>query len=287
MLYALLSSVFYAVQNMACKEHGKRFPQKVHGLLLTVFLAMVVQCAAMAAVGGAVAIGRTPLLLAAGFGLTFAATFTCMTSAMAIGPLGMSALIGNCSLMFTTCIGIACWGEQMTVLKGVGTLCILVMLVLSGLSTRGGKKGGVKWLTLALCSLGGNVLLSVFQHEVLAYPEVSANAFNFWSSVFSALFALAALLVLKLRGADFSQWLQKKKELALIALGMGVGTAGGNAFAIIVLEHLEAVVAFPLRQGSLVLIMWLIGRLIYHDEKGRWDPLLLISGLAGIVLMNL
>lgn len=287
MLYALLSSIFYAVQNSACKEHGKRFPQKVHGLLLTVFLSMVVQCAAMAAVGGATMIGRTPMLLAAAFGLTFAATFTCMTTAMAIGPLGMSALIGNCSLMFTTAIGIFCWGEEMTLLKGVGTLSILFMLVMSGLSSRGGQKGGFKWLTLVLLTLGGNVLLSVYQHEILAYPEVSAYAFNFWSSVFSALFSLLAVLALKLRGADFGAWLQKKKELALVALGMGVGTAGGNAFAIVVLEHLEAVVAFPLRQGSLVLIMWLIGRLIYHDEKGRWDWLLLVSGLAGIILMNL
>ena len=288
MLYALLSSAFYAVQNVSCKEYGKRFSPRIRGLILLVFFSMLVQCAAMALVGGAQGIGAAPMALAAGFGCVFVATFTCMTAAMAIGPLGMSALIGNCSMVITSCVGIAFWGEQMTWFKGIGTASILLMLVLSGLSSRGGRKGGLKWLTLALSSLVGNVLLSVFQHEITAsYPQVTAYAFNFWSSAFSALVCLLALCALAVRGERFGEWLSRGRELALCALGVGVGTAGGNAFAIVVLEHLEAVVAFPLRQGSLVLIMWAIGRLVYHDEKGRWDALILVSGLLGMVLMNL
>lgn len=286
MLYALISSAFYAVQNIACKEYGRRFAPSVRGLTLMVFLAMSVQCAAMAAVGGAVGIAIRPMLLAAVFGATFVLTFMCMTKAMAIGPLGVTALIGNCSMVITSCVGIAFWGEEMTWCKGIGTLLILAMLALSGLSSRGGQKGGAKWMALTALFLLGNVALSVIQHEVTAIPGVSAYAFNFWSSVFSVLFCLLGLCAMRLRGG-FPGWRDRFGQLLACATGVGIGTAGGNAFAIEVLKHLQAVVAFPVRQGVLVLMMWAAGRLIYHDKPGKWDALILISGLAGIVLMNL
>ena len=82
-------------------------------------------------------------------------------------------------------------------------------------------------------------------------------------------------------------WAAIGRSIFISAAGVGLGTAGGNALAIVVLEHLPAVVAFPVRQGVLVLMMWAAGRLIYHDKPGKWDALILISGLAGIVLMNL
>ena len=286
MLYALISSAFYAVQNIACKEYGRRFSSRARGLTLMLFFAMLVQCAAMAVVGGAAMIAALPMLLAAAFGGTFVLTFMCMTKAMAIGPLGVTTLIGNSSLVVTSCVGMAFWGEQMTWCKGIGTLLILFMLALSAMSSKGGQKGGAKWLALALLFLLGNVVLSVIQHEVTAIHGVSANAFNFWSSAFSALFCLLGLCALRLTG-DISEWTSRLGELLGCAAGVGLGTAGGNALAIVVLEHLPAVVAFPVRQGVLVLMMWAAGRLIYHDKPGKWDALILISGLAGIVLMNL
>lgn len=286
MLYALLSSAFYAVQNIACKEYGRRFASRVRGLTLMVFFAMLTQCVAMAAVGGAAMIAGKPMLLAVVFGVTFVLSFMCMTNAMAIGPLGATTLIGNCSMVITSCMGVAFWGEQMTWCKGVGTLLICIMLVLSAMNSRSGQKGGMKWLALSVMFLLGNVALSVIQHEVTAMSDVSAYAFNFWSSAFSTLFCLLGLGAMRLTG-DFSEWTSRLGELLGCAAGVGIGTAGGNAMAIVVLEHLPAVVAFPLRQGTLVLMMWAAGRLIYHDEPGKWDALILISGLLGIVLMNL
>ena len=73
---------------------------------------------------------------------------------------------------------------------------------------------------------------------------------------------------------------------AFAPTGVTLGTAGGNTFAISVLTALPAIVAFPLRQGLLVLIVWLVGRLIYRDPAGRYDWPILILGLAGIILMN-
>ena len=146
--------------------------------------------------------------------------------------------------------------------------------------------GGAKWRALTALFLLGTVALSVIQHEVTAIPGVSAYAFNFWSSVFSVFFCLLGLCAMRLRGG-FPGWRDRFGQLLACAAGVGIGTAGGNAFAIEVLQHLQAVVAFPLRQGILVLIMWAVGRLIYHDEPGRWDAPILILGLAGIVLMNL
>lgn len=286
MLYALISSAFYAVQNIACKEYGRRFESGVRSLTRMVFFAMAIQCAAMAAVGGAQALTGTRLLLAAAFGVTFVLTFMCMTGAMAIGPLGLTALIGNCSMVITSIVGVAFWGEQMTWFKGIGTLLILAMLVLSGLNSRGGQKGGMRWMAMTLLFLLGNVALSVIQHEVTTRYETPADTFNFWSSAFSAVVCLPALAAMRRKGGAAKEK-SRLGELLACSAGVGIGTAGGNAFAIRVLEQLDAVVAFPLRQGSLVLIMWAVGRLVYRDEPGRWDALILLFGLAGIVLMNL
>ncbi len=286
MLYALLSSLSYTVQNVGCKEYGRRFPGRSAGLLLLTLLAMLVMCAVLA-VGGVTVLTGSALLIAVGFGVGFVCTFLCMTGAMAAGPLGLTALITNCSMLVPMVVGLMFWGEKLTWAKGLGAAAILVMLVLSGLGSRDEKQGGTRWLALTLGALFGNGLLSILQHFMAESPEVSARLFTFWTSLFGAAACAAALCVFLLRGGRLSEWTNRAGELALCALAVGLGTAGGNTFAIAVLTRLPAIVAFPLRQGLLVLIVWLAGRLFYRDPAGRYDWPILVLGLAGIVLMNL
>ena len=285
MLYALLSSLSYTVQNVGCKEYGRRFPGRVAGLLLMTLLAMLAMCAVLA-IGGVTALTGSALIIAVGFGVGFVLTFLCMTSAMAAGPLGLTALITNCSMLVPMVVGLLFWNEQLTWAKGLGAAAILVMLVLSGLGSRDEKQGGVQWLLLTLGALLGNGVLSILQHFMAESPEVSARLFTFWTSLFGAAACALALAVFLIRGGSLAEWTGRAGELSLCSLAVGLGTAGGNTFAISVLTALPAIVAFPLRQGLLVLIVWLVGRLIYRDPAGRYDWPILILGLAGIILMN-
>ncbi len=286
MLYALLASLAYALQNVGCKEYGRRFSPKTIGLVLMTMLAMVVMCLVLMW-GGIAPLHGSALWIAMGFGVCFVLTFLSMTQAMAVGPLGLTALVVNCSMLVPMVVGLLFWNEKMTWAKGLGAAAILVMLFLSGKGSGDGKQGGRKWLLLTLGCLLGNGLLSILQHYMALYPEVSARLFTFWTALFGALFCLIVLAIYRLRGGQLTEWTEKKPELAFCSLAVGLGTAGGNTFAIAVLTQLEAFVAFPLRQGLLVLIVWLLGRVVYRDPAGKYDWYILALGLAGIILMNL
>ena len=80
---------------------------------------------------------------------------------------------------------------------------------------------------------------------------------------------------------------QKPGAFAACCAGIGLGTAGGNCFSIMALTVLPGIVLFPLRQGGLVLLMWVIGAVLYREKVKRTGWLMLALGLAGLVLLNL
>lgn len=288
MVATILASLSFAVQNLACKAYAKRFPEGIVGLALVNSLALAVVCAIMALLGGAAAISAAAFGIAACFGVTFVATLFAMVAAMAAGPLGVTTLICNASMLIPTVAGLMFWNERLTPLKGIGVALIACLLVLSALGSRDGARGGVKWLMLTLGAFAGNGILSILQRLMSTYcAEVTANAFTFWTSLISGGICLAVMAIGKWRGADLTRWMREKKTLGLCALGIGAGTAGGNCLSILALTALPAVVMFPIRQGLLVLMMWLAGIVLYHEKMSLRGLVILVTGLAGMMLLNI
>jgi len=295
MVFAILAIISFALQNLSCKEYGRRFPPTLYAQSCMTCVSLVAVVAIMALAGGAQPMTGRGYVLAALFGAVFVITLCTMTLAMNYGHMGLTLLIQNSSMLISTVAGIVLWNEKMTLFKGAGTVCILILLALSALGS--GSGGGErqpsdrkKWLVYLSVSFLGNGALSILQTMMSRECEsVTSSTFTFWTSLISIGVALLLIGYCALRGQAGGLLPDKRSRSAfgLCCLGIGVGTAGGNTFTIMALTLLDSIILFPLRQGGLVLLMWLLGLVIYREKITRSHLVMLAFGLAGLILLNL
>ena len=296
MLAAILATLSFALQNLCCKEFGRRYPSTFYAQTVMALFCTAVVTVIMAVLGGAQTLTPKGYLIAAGFGLCFVITLASMTLAMGCGHMGLTVLIQNSALVVPILYGILFWGESFTLMKGIGTACILLLLVLSvggdetADETTCSHWNKKRWMILTALAFTGNCALSILQGMMSREcGDVTAVTFTFWTSLFSVAVALICIAVCALTGSR-ERLTRGKKDLAIfsaLCTGIGAGTAGGNCLTIVALMTMPGVVLFPLRQGALVLVMWLLGILIYKEKITKRGILMLIAGLAGIVLLNL
>ena len=294
MLFAILAILSFALQNTCCKEYGNRYPNTVYAQSVMIFVSLSVVAAIMAAMGGAQPLTPRGYLLALAFGVAFVVTLAGMTIAMNSGHMGITLLIQNSSLLIPTVFGVLVWHEKLTPLKVLGIALILALLGLS--AGDGVAAGNVKnwnrkrWILVTAVAFLGDGVLSILQGMMARECATTSSVdFTFWTSVFSV--AVCALLIAfyRLRGQR-ERMIVDRRELAAfggLCAGVGLGTAGGNCFSILAPTQLPGVVFFPLRQGGLVLVMWVVGVLLYREKINRRGILMLAVGLLGLVLLNI
>ena len=295
MLFAILAILSFALQNTCCKEYGNRYPNTVYAQAVMIFVSLSVVAAIMAAMGGAQPLTPRGYLLALAFGVAFVVTLAGMTIAMNSGHMGITLLIQNSSLLIPTVFGVLVWHERLTPVKVLGIALILALL---GLSAGDGDAmaGNVKnwnrkrWIIVTMIAFLGDGVLSILQGMMSRECATTSSVnFTFWTSVFSV--AVCALLIAfyRLRRPQPGRIVSCRELTAFSGLcaGIGVGTAGGNCFSILAPTRLPGVVFFPLRQGGLVLVMWVVGVLLYREKVSRRGLVMLAVGLLGLVLLNI
>lgn len=297
MVQTLLAILSFGVQNLCCKEYGRRYPGTLYSQSLMIAVITPIVAAIMAVLGGVRPLTPKGYLIAAVFGLFFVMTLAAMTLAMNYGHMGITLLIQNTSLMVPILYGVLFWGERLTVVKGIGIALVLVLLTMSSGADTAPADDELrknwnrrKWVILTALSFIGDSALGILQGMMSREcATTDPITFTFWTSVFSM--AAAAALVLWCAARGSSVRLLKdpaaRKWFAVLCAGIGAGTAGGNSFSIAALTSVSGVVMFPVRSGSLVLLMWVLGVLLYHEKLTRRGLVMLAAGLTGIVLLNL
>ena len=296
MHFAILTILAFALQNLCCKEYGRRFPATLRAQAAMTFVATAIVTIIMACLGGAKAVSGAGIAIVIAFGAFFVLTLMSMTIAMNSGHMGITLLIQNSSLVVPTLYGIIAWKEKMTLPKGVGFFCILAMLALSSGDATAPSEADKRrwnrkrWVIFTALAFIGDSFLSILQGMMSrASASTDSVTFTFWTSLVSMLIALALWIFFALRERGNSLVSTQKEALHFgwTCVGIGVGTAGGNCFTILSLTMLPGVVFFPLRQGALVLLMWLLGILLYKEKVNRRGLVMLASGLIGLILLNL
>lgn len=296
MLFATLTVLAFALQGICCKEYGRRFPATLRAQAAMTFVATAVITLIMACLGGVQAIDGEGTFIVIAFGAFFVLTLMAMTIAMNSGHMGITLLIQNSSLVVPTIYGIIAWKEKMTLPKGIGFACILFMMALSsgdaGAPSEADRRSWNRrrWMLFTALAFIGDSFLSILQGMMSrASASTDSVTFTFWTSLVSMLISLALVIFFTLRDRD-NRLISTKKEaldFAWTCAGIGVSTAGGNCFTILSLTVLPGIVFFPLRQGALVLVMWVLGILIYREKVNRRGLAMLFSGLLGLILLNL
>ena len=292
MIFAVICILSFLVQNLCCKEYGRRFPDSIAMQSAMIIASTLIIAAIMALCGGAHLLSGGEWGIAAGFGFWFVVTLASMTLAMNYGHMGITLLIQNSSLIVPTLYSLIVWREGLTVIKGVGILSVLAMLALSARDGSATADEETRrhwnrrlWILFTLLAFTGDSLLSILQGS-MAMSQADSVTFTFWTSVFSMGFAAALFAVSNRRDSVVPVLRARAGAFWIFCAGIGLGTAGGNCFSILALTELPGTVLYPLRQGAFVLIMWVLGALLYREKVNRNGWLILAFGLVGLVLLS-
>ncbi len=294
MIFAVLCILSFLIQNLCCKEYGRRFPDSIPMQSAMIAVSTLIIALVMAPFSGARLLARGEWGIAVAFGFWFVVTLASMTLAMNYGHMGITLLIQNSSLIVPTIYSLLVWHERLTAVKATGIVCVLAMLALSSRDNAASADEATQrrwnrrlWILFTLLAFTGDSLLSILQGG-MAKSNTDPATFTLWTSVFSMVFAAVLFLFTGRRDRTVLPYLRSHASAFWIACaGIGLSTAGGNCFSIFALARLPGTVLYPLRQGALVLMMWALGAVLYREKVNRSGWLMLILGVTGLVLLSM
>ncbi|MBP3918682.1 MAG: EamA family transporter [Clostridia bacterium] len=232
------------------------------------------------------------LLCAAIFGVFFSICVFTNLKALEEGPLSLTTLIVNFSLIFPLIYSFCFLHEPISLFRIVGiVLLVICMLLFTNPKITGEKKISVKWIALAVTSMLCNGLLSVISK---VYAMASENAYAPQYLVYSYLFATVTSFVLfaVLRSKQPVEKRIKMKTffshtMLLLIVLIGFANFGLNLMVVLLATLMDGAIVYPAVQGGGPMIAVLGSRIFFGEQISwkKWAAILL--GIVAIVLLNL
>jgi small multidrug resistance pump len=218
-----------------------------------------------------------------GFAVCFGGSVLFNLLAIREGPLSLTALATNYSLLIPTFYGLLFLREQASWQLYAGLICLAASLFL--VSRKNVKFTiTVKWLIFALltflCNGFGSVMQTVQQNR---FDGQYKNEFN--------ILMLALLFILFL---TISLIVERKQIAACVKVGApfmalkGIGNGAVNLLILVVLSRgVPASIAFPLVSGGGIVLSTLLSIFVYREKLSVQQYIGLALGVVSVVLMKL
>lgn len=275
-------------QNVLMKAftNGKRlslFSVVLYNLLLACG-ALVLFFLVQAATGTAVAFHLPTVLYALAFSACFTGSIFFSTLAFACGPMAVSALFIQYSLILPTLFGVVFCRERPGVLAGIGVLLLFVSLLLTESPKR--AAGGRRWLLYILLAFVGNGMCSVLQklHQ-LRYP--GQYRFELLECSMLGVILLSALLLIPLRRTAAERPAALCRSAARYALPAGLCNGIVNYLVVVLVNRMAASVIFPVITAGGVVLTFLVSQLVYREKLRVGQYVGYALGVLSVVLLNL
>ena len=232
------------------------------------------------------------LLTAALFGCVFSICVFTNLKALEDGPLSLTTLIVNFSLIFPLIYSFCFLGEPITPVRILGILLLVVcMFLFTNPKVTGEKKISPKWIALSVASCLCNGLLSVVSK---IYAMASENAYASQYLAYCYLFATLTSLILFaiLRAGQKQEERVTAREFfapVMIVLFVLIGFAnfGLNLMVVLLATLMDGAIVYPAVQGGGPMIA-VIGSRLFFGEQISWKKwIAILLGVAAIVLLNL
>ena len=251
-----------------------------------------------ASVGAALAIAL-PLAAPTKTILIFAALSSIATSAFQIlysvaltaGPVSLTVLIINFSVLFPTAMSIFYIGENFYITQMFGILCLIISMLLSCNKTEGEQKISTKWLMLTITCLLANGIASCvqklfYQTETSKIPN-SDNTYLVFIYIFATAVSLSFYLIKANTGKKERSTYWFSKNVLFYAMLVGVIIAVFQKLYMMANKNIDGSLMFPTYYGLQSLGMTLIGILLFKDHLTSKQKLGILFGTVSIIMMNI
>ena len=232
----------------------------------------------------------TTLLYAVAAGLCMVLFQSGYAMALAIGPVSLTALIINFSVLLVSAFGIAVFDDSLYLSQFAGVIALVISFFLS-VNWNEQQKSSRRWLVITLLTLIADTGVCCLQRLYQATPSAAVAGRD-------VTFLLIMYLSGSLMAFAFYFWksrrdVQQKSAMGLqprVLLYVGLIAAILSIYQKITMYAItiiEGTVYYPTHVGMMALFTTLVGLIFFRDRlttKQKWG---LVCGIACIVLINI
>ena len=229
----------------------------------------------------------TPAALIAGLtvGLINLSYQLCFVSAFSHGPIALTSLISNISMVVPVVFSAIAYGEPLTLNRILGILVTIAALYFSTAVPKGGKLN-VKWIVFTalafLANCGSNIGIKVYLKSFAVGDSSSFVAVHFTAS---ALFSLLVFALLTAKGNRCTYPINKTVFFTAGIIGIVLGVF--NLIYAHAMSVLDATLLLPLYNGGTTLLVTLGTALLFKERLTKRQYIGIALGLVAIVLMSI
>lgn len=204
--------------------------------------------------------------------------------AMATGSVSVTTLIGNCSLLLSTAVGVIVWHEKITVFQFFGLIMLLLAVVYCSYSKQN-VTYTPKWkfycVVFFVFAASVGIVFKVFSKSVNS--DCTGDMMFFAAVVMSVM--LFIITVFNKRKPTASKSKIDKKYLFLI-LGCGVLSCFYNRLNIFLTGLFPSIVFFPSFNGGVVLASFLMSKFILKEKLRIKQTIAILIGALSICIVG-
>lgn len=218
-------------------------------------------------------------------GVLFAVANQLGYKAIQTGPMALTAMLVNFSLIIPFLFGILHFGEIPSLFACFGFVLLLTALVFLNLRRRSDedKRLSLQWAVYTVATLLANgfcaVVTTLHQH---AFSEQFEYGYIAWTTVV----CLLIFSVLALRGGKLKREYRRKRG-DLLACGAGVMNTLSSFLTVFLAACSPASVLYPLLSATTMLGALLVGRIIFRERLDTFQLAGFAIGVFSVVLFNL
>ena len=214
------------------------------------------------------------------------------TKAMGAGPVSITTLIGNCSLLLSTVVGIIVWKESISRMQILGIAMLIVAFFLCTYSKSQDSKSKI-WVFYCVfffaCAAGVGITFKGYSKS-LVDSEERANDMMIIASI-----AMMVLLAVK-KGLDMFLAQKKNEKIEKIsydkthlwiALSSGVLSCVYNRLNIVLAGKLPAAVFYPCFNGGVILLSLILSIILLKERLTLRQTIGLMIGTTAVLVIGL
>ncbi len=201
--------------------------------------------------------------------------------AMKSGPVSVTTLIGNCSLVLSTAVGVLVWKEHVSLGQVLGIALLLAALVLCTYKKPDGaaqsaKRWPVYCLLFFTLAAGVGIIFKAFSKT-----GGSAGDMMLVAAVTMLVFSLCKTAV------RAGQRPRLDKGLVLLALVSGLISCAYNRLNIYLAGALDSAVFYPCFNGGVICVSALLSMLMLRERFSKRQAIGLLLGICAVVTVGI
>lgn len=286
MFLLLLISIAAASLNSTVL-HKAKLTKKGSIYLFNLF-GMAVWCICLfLANGGRLHLNESVLLCGCIYGITQALFILFKTAAMNSGPVSITTLIGNCSLLISVVVCFVLWHEPISPADIGGLTLLMLGIVLTTLKTTDGKFTK-KWLFYAsfflVLGAGVGIIFKAFSKTGTAY---AGDMMLVASVVMLITYTVFCVFTKGFTSISKETTKNERRTFILTALVSGLLSCLYNRLNISLSGALDGVIFFPTFNGGVVVLSTVLSVLILKEKLTVKQIVGISIGVLGICIIGI